>query len=44
MSIVLKGLMPTGQEWLMATSGGELMFKGASEIWSFFQKQANNSQ
>ncbi|KAL2526927.1 Uncharacterized protein Adt_11981 [Abeliophyllum distichum] len=28
----------------MATSGKELMSKNATEIWSFFQKQANNSQ
>ena len=32
------------QEWLMATSGGELMSKSASEIWEFFQRQADNSQ
>ena len=28
----------------MATSGGELMSKSASEIWDFFQRQADNSQ
>ncbi|KAL2532369.1 Uncharacterized protein Adt_05720 [Abeliophyllum distichum] len=28
----------------MATSGGELMSKNTTEIWSFFQKQADNSQ
>ncbi|KAH9670818.1 hypothetical protein KPL70_017120 [Citrus sinensis] len=28
----------------MATSGGELMSKSASEIWEFFQRQADNSQ
>ncbi|KAL2492865.1 Uncharacterized protein Adt_28493 [Abeliophyllum distichum] len=28
----------------MATSSGELMSKNATEIWSFFQKQAYNSQ
>ncbi|KAL2505712.1 reverse transcriptase [Abeliophyllum distichum] len=28
----------------MATSGGELMSNNATEIWSFFQKQADNSQ
>ncbi|KAL2472533.1 Uncharacterized protein Adt_40669 [Abeliophyllum distichum] len=28
----------------MATSGGELLSKNATEIWSFFQKQADNSQ
>ena len=31
-------------EWLMATSGGELMSKSASEIWEFFQRQVDNSQ
>ncbi|KAH9686664.1 hypothetical protein KPL70_014445 [Citrus sinensis] len=36
--------MPNVQEWLMATSGGELMSKSASEIWVFFQRQADNSQ
>ena len=36
--------MPNVQEWLMATSGGELMSKSASEIWKFFQRQADNSQ
>ena len=28
----------------MATSGGELMSKSESEIWEFFQRQADNSQ
>ena len=28
----------------MATSGGELMSKSASEIWEFFQRQVDNSQ
>ncbi|KAH9793150.1 hypothetical protein KPL71_004433 [Citrus sinensis] len=28
----------------MATSGGELMSKSASEIWEFFQRQTDNSQ
>ena len=28
----------------MATSGGELMSKSASEIWELFQRQADNSQ
>ena len=40
----LEGLLPNVQEWLMATSGGELMSKSASEIWEFFQRQADNSQ
>ncbi|KAK9211993.1 hypothetical protein WN943_001372 [Citrus x changshan-huyou] len=40
----LEGLLPNVQEWLMATSGGELKLKSASEIWEFFQRQANNSQ
>ncbi|KAL2466324.1 Retrotrans gag domain-containing protein [Abeliophyllum distichum] len=40
----LEGLLSHIQEWLMATSGGELMSKNATEIWSFFQKQADNSQ
>jgi len=40
----LEGLLPHIQEWLMATSGGELMSKNATEIWTFFQKQADNSQ
>ncbi|KAK9187629.1 hypothetical protein WN944_019027 [Citrus x changshan-huyou] len=41
---VLEGLLPNVQEWLMATSGGELMSKSALEIWEFFQRQADNSQ
>ena len=32
----LEELLPNVQEWLMATSGGELMSKSASEIWEFF--------
>ncbi|KAL2517557.1 Uncharacterized protein Adt_13804 [Abeliophyllum distichum] len=28
----------------MTTSGGELMSKNGTEIWSFFQKQVDNSQ
>ena len=32
---VLEGLLSNMQEWLMATSGGELMSKSASEIWVF---------
>ncbi|KAH9658022.1 hypothetical protein KPL70_023327 [Citrus sinensis] len=40
----LEGLLPNVQEWLVATSGGELMSKSASEIWEFFQRQADNSQ
>ena len=39
----LEGL-PNVQEWLMATSRGELMSKSASEISEFFQQQADNSQ
>ncbi|KAH9724739.1 hypothetical protein KPL70_007603 [Citrus sinensis] len=40
----LEGLLLNVQEWLMTTSGGELMSKSASEIWEFFQRQADNSQ
>ncbi|KAH9671201.1 hypothetical protein KPL70_017267 [Citrus sinensis] len=40
----LEGLLPNVQEWLMATSGGELMSKSSLEIWEFFQRQADNSQ
>ncbi|KAH9801431.1 hypothetical protein KPL71_001027 [Citrus sinensis] len=40
----LKELLPNVQEWLMATSGGELMSKNALEIWEFFQRQVDNSQ
>ncbi|KAK9211965.1 hypothetical protein WN943_001344 [Citrus x changshan-huyou] len=40
----LEGLLPNVQEWLKATSGGELMSKSALEIWEFFQRQVDNSQ
>ena len=40
----LGGLLSHMQEWLMATSGGELISKSASEIWDFFQWQADNFQ
>lgn len=41
---ILEELLPHVQEWLMATSGEELISKSASEIWEFFQQQADNSQ
>ncbi|KAL2527496.1 Uncharacterized protein Adt_12550 [Abeliophyllum distichum] len=44
MPIFCEGLLSHIQEWLMATSGGEFMSKNATQIWSFFQKQADNSQ
>ena len=44
MQYFLEGLLLNVQEWLMATSGGELMSKSASEIWEFFQRQADNFQ
>ena len=40
----MQGLLPHVQEWLMATSGGELMSKSALEIWDLFQQQTDNSQ
>ena len=44
MPILFGGLLPHVQEWLMTTSGGELMSKSVLEIWEFFHRQADNSQ
>ena len=44
MPIRFGGIIAECARMAVATSGGELMSKSASEIWEFFQRQADNSQ